>query len=361
MAKKHLTPHDRLFRNTFSYRSEVLLFIKNFCPKSIYGHLDFRTLKIQNTSFVNEKLENSYSDINYTCKWRGSNREVLLSFLFEHKSYPVKFAEMQLLRYLLEGYEYQLKQGGPYSLIVPILLYHGKEKFNKTTFFENLELSDSDFGRYFPGFEFIKVDLSRYSDEELTAIGDSFLSALLLLFKHKKETEFILTNYQKIFIFVKGYKSKSATERFVETLVLYIYQTFTINQEEITGIVNDLPKNVSDMFVSTYDLAVQSGEKKGIEKGIKKGELIGIEKGKTLGSFEVAFELFVTSPELDAQNMSKISKLEKKTVAQLQACFRKNDVEKAKKLIARALEAVSPVSEMDSKNIDELVAAVFKK
>ncbi|HFA50949.1 MAG TPA: Rpn family recombination-promoting nuclease/putative transposase [Bacteroidetes bacterium] len=365
MAKKHPTPHDRLFRHTFSHRSEVILFIKNFLPAYIYEQLDFRTLKIQNTSFVNEKLENNYSDINYRCRWKNSEREVLLSFLFEHKSYAADFPEFQLLRYLLEGYEQQLKQEGPCSLIVPVLLYHGKEKFNEATFFECLELPDPMFGRFFPGFEFIKVDLGKYSDEELLAIGGSFLASMLLLFKHKQEKEFVLNNYQKIFIFVKGYKSRDATDRFVQTLVLYIFHSFKIEREEIAEIAGDLPKNVSDMFVSAYDIAVKTGEKRGIRKGeqigIRKGEQIGIKKGETFLSFDLAFELISEIDGLDNETIAKRTRMPLSIIGRLCPIFDNKDRAAAQYLMFDTLKKIAPLTKHDKQRTERILQKYFTK
>ena len=110
MAKQHPTPHDRLFRTTFSHRSEVIFFIKFSFPEAIWKRFDFRTLKPHPASFVDDKMKSHYSDVNYTCKWKGSDGVVLLSFVFEHKSFFVRFPEFQLLRYVLEGYDFQLKQ-----------------------------------------------------------------------------------------------------------------------------------------------------------------------------------------------------------------------------------------------------------
>ncbi|MEZ4956314.1 MAG: Rpn family recombination-promoting nuclease/putative transposase [Saprospiraceae bacterium] len=103
MAKKKHTQHDRLFRATFSIKSEAELFIKKFLPWDINQFLDYDTLELKNSSFINEHLENQFSDIIYACRWEDSPKSVLLTFLFEHKSYPEKYPELQLLRYMLEG------------------------------------------------------------------------------------------------------------------------------------------------------------------------------------------------------------------------------------------------------------------
>ena len=369
MAKKHLTPHDHLFKATFSHRQEVIRFIKKFFPERVYNKLDFRTLKIQNTSFVNDKLEDHYSDITYTCKWKGNNKEALLSFLFEHKSYYVEYPEFQLMRYMIEGYEYQLKQGKEYSLIIPVLIYHGKRKLKTTNFLEDLKLPDSFFAKYFPRFEFIKIDLDKYSDDEIISIGATFLTSMLLLFKHKREKKFILKHYREIFIFVESYGDKDKTERFVETLILYIYQSFTIKGKEFKEIFEDLPKNLSDMFVSTWDMNIEKGKiqgmkigrKEGMEKGIEKGMEKGIERGKIYYSLEVAFTSFATNGDLSNDLIAKLTTLPPSTIRSLRRAYKTTNRQSARKILNKILKADAPISDLDKKQIEEILDKFFKK
>ncbi|MEZ4828082.1 MAG: Rpn family recombination-promoting nuclease/putative transposase [Bacteroidia bacterium] len=46
------------------------------------------------------------------------------------KSYPVDFPHLQILRYMLEIWDRQVREQQPLSLIIPILVYHGKEGGN---------------------------------------------------------------------------------------------------------------------------------------------------------------------------------------------------------------------------------------
>lgn len=373
MAKKKHTQHDRLFRATFSIKSEAELFIKNFLPWDINQFLDYDTLELKNSSFINEHLENQFSDIIYACRWEESSKSVLLTFLFEHKSYPEKYPELQLLRYMLEGYQSQLKQKEELSLIIPIVLYHGKKKFNAKPFFEYLELPHPKFGRFMPNFEFIMADLSKYADEEILAIGMSFLTSSLLLFKHKQERDFVLHNYREIFIFVEGYKSRQETERFLETLITYVFQSFEIEQEEINEIADDLPKNVADMFVSTYDKAVESGQirgvqigtrigiEKGTQIGIEKGTQIGIEKGKIHQSLEVAFSLFGNKNKMADSFISQITHFGLDIITSLREAYENQEKMSAQKMMIETLKPLGPITKMDEKLIDALLGQFFTK
>ena len=395
MAKKH-SLHDRLFRETFSRVSEAKLFFQHFLPEDITGYLDLETLKLQNTSFVNERLESHFSDIVYSCQWENSNQEAFLTFILEHKSYPEKHPHLQLMRYMLEGYTYQLKQNKNLSLIIPVVLYHGKEQWNAKPFKDYFELPDPYLQRFVPSFDFIMVNLAKYADEQILAIGMSFLASSLLLFKHKQDKNFVLNNYRQIFIFVEGYQSKAETLRYLRTLILYVFQSFDIEEKEIHDIIEDLPKNVSDMFISTYDQAVEAGEirgirkgeeigikkgekigikkgeeigikkgeeigiKKGEEIGIKKGEEIGLEKGARMVSIETALTMLTETPDLSDTTISKITKMQVDFIAQLRVYLQKNDKKGARKLAVEALKDLKSVRDKDLKKIDGMVIKFFE-
>ena len=79
------------------------------------------------------------------------------------------------------------------------------------------------FEQFYPKFEYILVDLAKYTDIELIAMGKTYLTSTLLLFKHQKDKQFVLNFYKEIFIFVESYKNRDRTERFVKTLILYIF------------------------------------------------------------------------------------------------------------------------------------------
>ena len=79
-------PHDHLFKSTFSDKRIARDYIRNFLPSSLTTKLDLNSLELSSTSYVNADLEESISDVVYSC---GYGREsLILSLLFEHKSSP---------------------------------------------------------------------------------------------------------------------------------------------------------------------------------------------------------------------------------------------------------------------------------
>ena len=146
-------PHDKFFKETFSRKEVARDYIDQFLPVDIRENLDLRTLQLSQTSHIDEELQEHLSDIVYTCRWK-SKADVRISLLFEHKSYPEKFPHLQLLRYLLGTWEYDLREEQPLTVTIPIIVYHGKKKWKYKSFSDYFPLpkidKESPLVRYIP-------------------------------------------------------------------------------------------------------------------------------------------------------------------------------------------------------------------
>ncbi|HMQ47497.1 MAG TPA: Rpn family recombination-promoting nuclease/putative transposase [Saprospiraceae bacterium] len=138
-------PHDELFKATFSITSEVAVFLKYYLPH-LGRHLHLKSLKQEQTSYISENLKEFFSDIVYTCKWKSADDSmssgIKIAFLLEHKSYLPDNIYIQLLRYLTETYHYQYQNKQALQLTIPVVVYHGADKWQMRTFEDYFELPD---------------------------------------------------------------------------------------------------------------------------------------------------------------------------------------------------------------------------
>lgn len=68
------SPHDDLFKITFSMPSEMEAFLNTYLPLWLSEDLDYQTLKKESDSFANEKLQEYFSDVVYCCQWKNSSK-----------------------------------------------------------------------------------------------------------------------------------------------------------------------------------------------------------------------------------------------------------------------------------------------
>ena len=170
------SPHDRFFRLTFSDREKVSDYLNGTLPPVIKNKIDFQTLQLDNTSYVDKDLKNFYSDMVYDALFDGKT-PVKIAFLFEHKSYVPSFPHLQLLAYMLKIWERQMTNKQKPRPILPIIIYHGKDKWQQKpfeTYFETGEI-DKALLPYTPVFDYWLTDLqstkTREIDENYVSVG----------------------------------------------------------------------------------------------------------------------------------------------------------------------------------------------
>jgi predicted transposase/invertase (TIGR01784 family) len=229
-------PHDKFFKELFSEKEEVTEFITQTFPKEIVQNLNLDTLELDNTSFVDEELQEHFSDLVYNCVYQGKI-SLKITLLFEHKSFqPATSIQFQLMRYMLRIWEQNISQKEKLSPIIPIIIYHGKNEWKRRDlsqyFVEEGEM-DSSLIRFLPQFDYLLTDLTTYQDAEIKQIFKliSLQTGLLLMKKiFEKQLE---DDLKVIFEAVNELLKTEKGKRIFQTLLLYLYYGSKIEMEKI--------------------------------------------------------------------------------------------------------------------------------
>ena len=114
--------HDRLFRDVYSKeRNSMDLFRLIFTPYE-FQLFDWETVHAEFTEFWDEGLREKRADLIFSVKSKDSEKDVQIFLLLEHKSGQDANLLQQMLEYQTRMYSRQN------SMIIPILIYHGKQK-----------------------------------------------------------------------------------------------------------------------------------------------------------------------------------------------------------------------------------------
>jgi len=274
-------PHDKFFKEIFSEKEEATEFIRQILPKELINQLDIDSLTLDNTSYVDDTLEECFSDLVYNCNFKGKIK-LKITLLFEHKSYqasasPIHF---QLMKYMIKIWEQRLSQKEPLTPIIPVVIYHGKNKWKKQSiidyFSENTKVEiPNELKQFLPSFEYILIDLGTYSDEEIRKNFSlvSLQTSLLLMkkiFEKKLENELY-----SIFLSFKELLKTDKGKRIFQTLLLYLYYATKIEMNKIMETMNNISLEAQQ---ETLTLA---------QRLILKGKV----EGKAEGKAETQFEL----------------------------------------------------------------------
>jgi len=279
--------HDKYFRELFSKKEIMQDFLIGALP-NVAKYLKLNTLTLDETTYIDENLQNTYSDLVYSCKYKTSYR-LKIALLFEHKSYVPQHPYLQLLGYMLKIWETNVKQNKKLIPVIPILFYHGKKKFEQKKFDSYFEKMDNLLRNYLPNFDFEVINTKFLSDAAVKILFNQVaLRTGLLLMKHIFDsTEELLEKLLVIFADFKKLQESDMGKRFLDTTMIYFFSGTKLNVETVKTSAEKLNFELGEVFESTAYKLIKQGELEGLRKGelegLRKGELEGLRKGELEG------------------------------------------------------------------------------
>ncbi len=270
MDKNLVNSHDKFFKTLFLRKEDVKEFLSKTLPKELVKNIDLKTLELDNSEYIDENLKSSFSDIVYNCKYRKKTL-IKISILFEHKSYPEKHPHLQLLSYMLNIWQKQIKQKQELTPVIPIIFYHGKQKWNKNTLVDYFNNIDSKLQKFIPEFEYKLIDTSNYSDSEIKNLFQSLeLQIGLLLLKNIFDNYKILQGEVEIFSSSDLLLQTEEGEQYFEAIVAYLYYNTDFEIQKFIDKMRTISPRAEEKFVSTAMRLEMKGRKEGREEGRKK-------------------------------------------------------------------------------------------
>ncbi len=309
-------PHDRFFKKLFSNRDVMHEFIEKSFPNDISKNINLKTLQLDETSYIDEILKNTYSDMVYNCSYKDKV-SIKVTLLFEHKSFKVSYPHLQLLSYILRIWEKQISEKKKITPIIPIIFYHGKGEFKKKNivkyFGKNL---DENLKIFIPNFEYILIDTNLFSNEEIENLYDGLhLQMGMLLMKNIFTEKEIVENINKFFSNVKELFKTEVGKSFFNSIVSYLFHATKVESKVFSEKISEISKEAGKKFISTADKLILKGMKKGIRKGMSDGMKKGVEKGRTESIEKIAFNLINNG--LDNHFIKKVTSLNIKEIKKL--------------------------------------------
>ena len=92
-------PHDKLIKIVFSDRYEAVEFFKQNMLPDLVSQIDWDTLELEGSQYIDEELKDSESDLLYSVNFKDSKDRCFLYLLFEHQSKPDKWLRFRIIKY----------------------------------------------------------------------------------------------------------------------------------------------------------------------------------------------------------------------------------------------------------------------
>ena len=265
-------PHDKLIRETLGRKETALDFFKNYLPSHLLELIDLDSLEISKDSFIEKELKEFYSDILYKVKFKDD--EGFIYLLLEHKSHKAELVQLQLLGYIHQIYCLHLKQikTNRLPIIIPMVLYHGKTKWEFGTRFSSIIQGPCDLlTEYIPDFSFILFDLTQYSDEEIK--GHVVSKTLIMALKHISQGD-IFKKLPEILSLLREILEKDTGLQYLETLLRYLFSTIENKDiDKVKEIVEKtlLEKKGGSIMTTIAERFINEGKQQGIQLGFQQG------------------------------------------------------------------------------------------
>ena len=229
------TPHDSVVQRFLRETATVKSFFNEYLPADIAARLDLRTLKYVRDKFVDTAMEKYFSDYLYKVKFKD-RKEGFIFLLLEHKSWAYRFTGFQALKYIVQIWDQYLADNEKAKYlppVIPVVLYHGKGKWNLDTHFSVLFKNPGIMSEYIPEFRYLLLDISHSPDEEIK--GSAVLKILLMSLKYIFKPQ-LRKKLREIFGLFRKIKNKQSALDYLETLVTYLMSSPGNLEEKEIGV-----------------------------------------------------------------------------------------------------------------------------
>jgi len=261
-------PHDKFFKEVFSHTENAVDFIRGVFPEGIKNKLDYTSLKLEKDSYITKELKEFFSDIVYTVKYQG-DKTIKISLLFEHKSYRVKYPHFQILQYLVNIWKFDINNKRGLHPVIPIVIYHGKEKWEYRSFSSCFDGIDEELARFIPCFDYLLSDLSGLSHGEIKGriFTEVSLEIALSLMKHIFDEEQLRKYLKDIFEVGRMYYEEEKGLEFLECVLRYLFGSTEISEKEVIKILTQISMKGGEQAMTTAEMLIDKGKREGKREG----------------------------------------------------------------------------------------------
>ena len=272
-------PHDKLFKTVFSDTDEAESFLRAYLPETLTAQLDWSTLQLNETSFVDEAMQESESDLLYQVQHKETKEPILLYILFEHQSSPDKWMRFRLLKYMCRMWDETFRKQPTQDALPPILplvFYQGETKWNYSTEFAELLPEIARTWSFVPRFAHLLVDQSGIDPEAVRGGLKAKIMQLLMLAAFHEPIQEALTLAAEFLAQVPR------TGGINYELFFVVYLAATQKRQTVVEFVETL---------GDYTMGVRSAILTAAEEWKQEGELKGRVEGRVEGRMEAKIEV----------------------------------------------------------------------
>ncbi len=295
-------PHDKFFKAAFSEGKVAIEHLNTFLPADILTHLRLNEMELDTTAYVSKRFKGFQSDVVWTIPYKDGKVKVVL--LYEHKTAYDRYIHLQVLRYMLEVWEYQLKKNKkskhktekPLELIIPVVVFQGVSSWEKIPFQDVFSAEDAELLRFLPSFDYVLNQTTPESEAQLwkNANLEAYLAfrTMRQVAEEALSTDALVVFIQEIVAIIDH---NGINEGLQSRIYTYIFGNSEADYDNVMAnvhISNQQKNNIMSTLHQLYHKGEISGEARGKAEGKAEGKVEGLslssriikryQKGKTV-------------------------------------------------------------------------------
>lgn len=300
--------HDTSYRFLLSSKKLFVELLRSFIDKGWVQAIDEEHVQEIPHSFVLQDFKRQEADLVYRVKLNG--QDVVFYLLLEMQSsvdfrmpYRLLLYQVEIWRYWLQNEEEALFNRKSFQLppIIPIVLYNGKKKWTAERQFRKLLSTEDMFDSELLNFEYLLIDVARYTEEELLSLSNTIGSVFLL--DQTEDQEHLLKLLGKLMNTIQQMPEDNQ-QKFVAWMANILLQKLPENEPSLQQFIQSVKGDAAFM-----------GLEKILDDIERKGELKGELKGKEQVVKQMIAEQL--DPDLISRvtgfSLDKINQLRKET------------------------------------------------
>lgn len=262
--------HDRFSKKMLSDPERAKELLQTCLPAEICEKIDWSTLQLQNTEYIDAELNRLNSDLLFSVDFNGS--ESYIHTLIEHQSTNNRWMALRILDYMTCIWRPFMKEEAEYlPPIFPLVLYQGGQPWTAPAEFINLfdPRYTNVMTHYIPNFRHELLNLPETDWENLQ-------SGLMLKFLLGVMQSAHSHDIKKLVNFINAHCDEILQKGDEDSLKATMIYLFSHNERAtFKQIQETLNPNLSDIMTSAVEAFYREGEKKGEKRGKQKGKLEG--------------------------------------------------------------------------------------
>lgn len=167
---------------------------------------------------------------------------------------------------MLNSWEQARKQKQPPTLLIPVVIYHGKATWAYEPLPSYFGAVDAELSRFLPDFAYLLVNISRYSDEQILSFQNRFLATSLFLMKHRTNEARLLAQRDRLFVWLENTSDPERGSDYLQTAVIYLFRNLDVRSRTFYDQLFVSSQN-NQKAMSTYDYLISEGRREGRVEG----------------------------------------------------------------------------------------------